>query len=61
MTTPPHFYINPLPFQDYPTFIAKILVPPPKKNDSIFGRSYPLFNKGGHGSNYVQPYKSKAL
>ena len=32
------------PFQSYPPFLAKFLVPP---SDSIFGMSCPPFNKGG--------------
>ena len=37
-----HHFLHqpPLPFQVYPPFLAKNVVPPPRKSDSIFGRSY---------------------
>ena len=48
------FLKQPPPFQSYPPFLAKFLLPPPLPSDSVFGRSYPLFNKEGEGgSNYV--------
>ena len=45
----------PPPFQGYPPFLAKLLVPPPQ-GDSIFGRSYPhppLIRGGMSSSKYV--------
>ena len=40
--------INP-PFQGYPPFLAKFLVPP---SDSIFGRSYPPLIRGEGGGGF---------
>ena len=46
VASPPHFYINSPPFQGYPPFLAKYLLPPP--SESIFptpSTPHP-FNKG---------------
>ena len=43
----PHFYINPIPpFQGYPPFPAKVLVPTPQVTQFLEGPMPPLpFNK----------------
>ena len=45
----PHFYINPPPpFQVYPPFLAKNVIPPPLVTQFLEGPTHP-FDSGGEG------------